>query len=76
MGEACDAMFMLSGAISWVDKQAQLNTNALTLQEGWCLITQAITIWHVEARGAGHPCTHLPELPPFSFHSQDGPHQR
>ena len=31
---ACDTTFMLSGAISWVGKQAQLNANAVTLWEG------------------------------------------
>ena len=36
-------MFMLSGALSWVGKQAQLNANALSLWEGWSLIAQAIT---------------------------------
>ena len=42
-GEAWDATFMLSGAISWVSKQAQLNANAVSLWEGQWLITQAIT---------------------------------
>ena len=73
LGEVCDAMFMLAGAISWVGKQAQLNANALTLWEGWQLIAQAITDWCVEARGSGCPCTHLPALPPLSFCGQDGP---
>ena len=36
-------MFMLSGAISWVGKQAQLSANPVSLGEGWWLITQAIT---------------------------------
>ena len=34
---------MLSGAISWVGKQAQLSANPVILGEGWWLITQAIT---------------------------------
>ena len=34
LGEAHDAMSMLSGADSWVDKQAQLNANAVSLWEG------------------------------------------
>ena len=42
-GEAWDAIFTLSGAISWDGKQAQLNANAASLWEGWQLITQAIT---------------------------------
>ena len=43
LGEVQDAMFMLSGAISWVGKQAQLNANPVSLGEGWWLITQTIT---------------------------------
>ena len=43
LGEAHDATFTLSGAISWVSKQAQLSANAVSLQEDWQLITQAIT---------------------------------
>ena len=43
LGEVQDTMFTLSGAISWVGKQAQLNANAVTLGEGWQLIVQAIT---------------------------------
>ena len=56
-------MFTLSGAISWVVKQAQLNANAVSLWEGWQMIAQAITKWQIEARGPGHPCTHLPAFP-------------
>ena len=43
LGEAQDAAFMLSGAISWVGKQAQLSANPVSLGEGWQLIAQAIT---------------------------------
>ena len=43
LGEAHDAMFTLPGAITWVGKQAQLNANALSLQEGQQMIAQAIT---------------------------------
>ena len=71
LGEAWDSMFMLSGAISWVGKQAQLNANAVTLGEGWQVITQAITEQHFEPRGPGSPCSILPASPPFSFHNQD-----
>ena len=42
-GKVHDAMFMLSGAISWVGKQAQLNANTVSLWEGWQMIAQAIT---------------------------------
>ena len=72
LGEVHDTMFMLSGTISWVGKQAQLNANALTLWEGWWLIAQAITEWHVEARGTGLSHTHPPVQPPFSLCGQDG----
>ena len=43
LGEIQDVVFTLSGALSWVGKQAQLNANALSLQESWQLIAQAIT---------------------------------
>ena len=43
LGKVWDATFMLSGAISWVGKQAQLNANPVSLNEGWQLIAQAIT---------------------------------
>ena len=55
LGKACDTMFTQSGAISWVCKQAQLNTNTLSLWEGWQLIAQAITKWHAEARDLDIP---------------------
>ena len=35
LGEAHDAMFTLTGDISWVGEQAQLNANAMSLEEGW-----------------------------------------
>ena len=64
-------MFTLSGAISWVGKQAQLNTNPLSLQEGWQLITQAIMEQCIGARGPGCPHSHLPVTLPFRFCSRD-----
>ena len=54
-------MFTSSGALSWVGKQAQLNANALSLWEGWHLITQAITKQCAEAGGLDIPlcvCLH------------------
>ena len=69
-----DAMFMLLGAISWVGKQAQLNTNAVSWWEGWQLISQAITEWCIEARGPRHPCSYLPALPPFISVTRTGLH--
>ena len=75
LGKVCDTMFKLSGAISWVGKQAQVNTNAVSLWEGWWMIAQTITEWWAEASSPGCPHTHLPVFPPFSFHNQDGPLQ-
>ena len=71
LGKVHDATFMLSGAISSVGKQAQLNANAISLWEGWQLIVQAITKWWAVAMGPGHPHTHLPAFVPFSFCNQD-----
>ena len=75
MSEVCDTMFMLSGAISWVNKQAQLNANAISLWESWQMIVQAITKIWAEARGPVHPHTHLLVFTPFNFYNQDGPLQ-
>ena len=76
LGETWDAMFSLSGAISWVGKQVQLNANALSLHEGQWLIAQATTKWCVEVSGLGHPHSHLPAFLPFRFCNQDGsPHE-
>ena len=55
LGETCDAMFTLSGAIGWVGKQAQLSAKPVSLGEGWQLIAQAITEGHIKPRGPGHP---------------------
>ena len=43
LGKVHDAMFILSGAISWVDKQAQLQSKPVSLGEGWWLIAQDFT---------------------------------
>ena len=56
LGEAWNTTFMLSGAISWVGKQAQLSANLVSLGEGWQLIAQAITKGCIKPRGSGHPC--------------------
>ena len=66
-------MFTLSGAISWVGKEAQFNANAVSHWEGQWLIAQAITEWCIEARGPRHLCFILPASPLFSFHNQDEP---
>ena len=70
LGKAWDIMFTLSGAISWVGKQAQFNTNPVSPGEGWQLIVQAITEQCIEPRGPRCPHCILPVSPPFSFHSQ------
>ena len=75
LGEVDDAMFMLSEAISWVSKQAQLNANTVHLWEGWRMITQTITEWQAEPRGPGCPHTHLLAFAPFNFWNQDEPLQ-
>ena len=71
LGEVRDAMFMLSGTISCVGKQALLNANPLSLQEGQWLIAQAITEQCIIARGPGHPHSHLPVILPLWFHCRD-----
>ena len=38
LGEARDTTFMLSGAINWAGKQAQLKVNPVSLGEGQWLI--------------------------------------
>ena len=71
LGEVRDAMFMLSGVIAWVGKQAQLNAKPVNLGEGMCLIAQAITEGHIKPRGPGCPHSIPPTSTPFSFHNQD-----
>ena len=71
LGEAWDAMFTLSGAISWVGKQAQLSAKPVSLGDGWQLIAQAITEGHIKPRGPGSPHSIPPPSTLFSFHNQD-----
>ena len=71
LGEVHDATITLSGAISWVGKQAQLWAKPVSLGKGRQLIGQAITKWCIKPRGPGCPCSILPASPAFSFHSQD-----
>ena len=71
LGEARDAVCTLSGATSWVGKQAQLNTNPLSLQEGQQLISLAIMEQCTVARGPECPHSHLPVTLPFTFHCRD-----
>ena len=71
LGVVQDAMFILLGAIGWVDKQAHLNANPVSLGEGWWLITQAITKWYIKSRGPGHPQSIQPVSLPFNFGNKD-----
>ena len=65
LGEARDAAFTLTGAGTWVGKSAHLATDPLTIQEGWQVITQAITEHQIEVRGPGHPHSHPTTLQVF-----------
>ena len=71
LGEVQDATFMLSGATSWVGKQAQLSAKSVSLGDGQWLIAQAITEGHIKPRGPGCPCSIPPVSTPFNFHNQD-----
>ena len=65
-------VFTLSGAICWVGKQAQLNTNPVSLGEGWQLITQAhhwMTHWTLGDLGC--TCSIPPAWAPFLFCNLD-----
>ena len=75
LDKAWDAIFTLSGAISWVGKQAQLSAKSVSLDDGQQLITQAIIKRHIKPRGPGHPISILPVSTPFNFHNQDLPMQ-
>ena len=71
LGEVQDATFMLSGAISWVGKQAQLSAKPASLGDGQQLMTQAITEGDIKPRGPSHPHSSPPTATPFNFHNQD-----
>ena len=67
--EARDAVFLLTGAGTWVAKLAYLTANPMTLQEGKRAITQAISDHRVKARGPG--CAQINPLAqqPFRFNT-------
>ena len=71
LGEAQDPTFTLSGAISWVGKQAQLSAKPVSLGDSWQLIAQAITKGHIKPRGPGHLHSIPPASTPFNFYNQD-----
>ena len=66
--EARDATFIFTGAGTWVGKPAYLAADPLTMQEGWWIITQAITECQIEVTGLGQPCLHPLPPQPFRFH--------
>ena len=73
-GEARDAIFLLTGAGTWVGKPAYLATDPMTIQEGQWAIAQSITDCWVKVRGLGHPHVNLLTQQPFRFdHTRDSP---
>ena len=66
-----DATFTLTRVGSWVVKLAHLAADPLTIQEDQQVITQAITECWIEARGPGHPCSHLVTPQPFRLYHGD-----
>ena len=71
LGEARHAMFMLSGIIALVGKQAQISAKPVSVDDGRQLIAQAITKGHIKPRGPGCPWSIPPAFMPFNFHNQD-----
>ena len=67
--DARDAVFLLTGAGTWVGKSAYLTTNPMMLQEGKRAITQAVSDHRVKARGPGCPRVNLPAQQPFRFNA-------
>ena len=68
--EVRDAMFLLTGAGTWVGKLAYLTTNPITIPEGKRAIAQAVSDNRVKARGPGHPRVNLLAQQPFQFNAQ------
>ena len=67
--EARDAVFLLTGAGTWVGKSAYLTANPMTMPEGKRAIAQAVSDNRVKARGPGHPCVNPPAQQPFQFNA-------
>ena len=65
--KARDAVFLLTGAGTWVGKLAYLTTNPMTIQEGKRAIAQAMSDNQVTARGPGCPWVNLSSQQPFWF---------
>ena len=68
--EVRNAIFLLTGAGTWVGKSACLTANPMTIPEGKRAIAQALSANRVKARGPGHPCVNLPTKQPFQFNAQ------
>ena len=67
--EARDAMFLLTGAGTWVGKSAYLTANPMMLQEGKRAISQALSDHRVKARGPGCLRVNLLAQQPFRFNT-------
>ena len=68
--KARDAVFLLTGAGTWVGKSAYLTTNPMTIPEGKRAIAQAVSANRVKTRGPGCPCVNPPAQQPFQFNAQ------
>ena len=64
-GEARDAIFLITGAGTWVGKPAYLTADPMTIQEGRQAIAQAIMDHQVKVRGLGHQRVNPPAQQPF-----------
>ena len=71
LGEVQDTMFTLSGAISWVGKQAQLSANLVSPGEGWQSIAHTIPKGCIKPRGPGCPCSIPPASTLINLSKQD-----
>ena len=67
--KARDAVFLLTGAGTWVGKLAYLTANPMMLQEGKRAIACAISDHGVKARGPGHPRVNPLAQQPFRFNT-------
>ena len=67
--EVRDAMFLLTGAGTWVGKSAYLTADPMTIPEGKRAIAQAVSDNRVKARGPGHPHVNPLAQQPFQFNA-------
>ena len=73
LGEARDAIFLLTGSGILVGKPAYLATDPLTVQEGQWAITLVVTKCQIKVRGLGHPRLNLSTPQPFRYDYQRSP---